>query len=496
MKFHTAERCQEIVDDILASGGEPKVIELTKYYALYVEAYREHLKNQESLLLHFLTLIEGVGMREMANLYDNGFETPKEVAQVANFSKEEQEKFYKELVTPFKKADGSPCAVDKFPVRKARLLNLIEKCIDVASSSQKTKVGSNEESKQTSMGEIIDPVSKECSFDKYGEYLKQWQKDHFGVPLAEALRPTKMLLAHLIKMKRVGDWEPVSLNYCHAKDSRQFKNPSKSLFDSTTLTLQGGQLQQVSKIDEQKKQVTPENFLTCLEILKVAYHMVGIVNENVFQLHIQDLKTKMTEYPQHVQKIMKADRVIRQKWTQHQQEKEVSLEAAVKVFSVPDSELRVSMWTEILYVNRETTIVNNTYGGYMGGGNVNTPPQGNKRGTNFGRPLPAKSPKNTKTMSPSKANPPKKTYPFVFEKGGQKLCQFNAWKGDCRRGETCPFSHSCLHKDCSITEKHVCAQAHAKEWADVFGDSNPSVFFKGAGKGGKGSKGKGKGRNR
>ena len=116
------------------------------------------------------------------------------------------------------------------------------------------------------------------------------------------------------KMLRQDICDAVSLDLCHPK-SNYHKQQGGSVFEGVKLTISDkGGIQSTLTKEPEKKKVREVDFWQCLEVLKVAYHLLEVVDENIFDLHIRDLRARLVQYPQALPNIMSADALIRQNW--------------------------------------------------------------------------------------------------------------------------------------------------------------------------------------
>ena len=339
----------------------------------------------------------------------------------------------------------------------------------------------------------------ELPFTEFQALLTTWRNEHDGIDLASGMMPSRFLIASLKKMVRQDIWEPVSLDYCHPNDEYR-KAPGTSMFDGVKLTMQGSQIVPTLVKEPEKKKVSEAQFWNCLEVLKAAYHMLNIVKENIFDLHIRDLRSRLQQYPHALPNIMAADVIVRKEWNTVMQREGKTLPDVIKMYALPNSMIGTSFWTELLLhdprtkvnpspaapmtdragqpdakrLKREESKLARTPG-RGGRGGKGEAAGGDRRGNG--------NPRNAQGQSLD---------PFVAEKQGVKICFYHAWKNDCRRGDSCAFTHSCPHKTCAPAVVHSAATAHPDEWQRVFGTANPITLVKGRGKG-KGAGGKGAG---
>ncbi len=464
---------------------------MVDYKAMFNDAYNALIREKEAIIFHLILIGARVPLPDAVRVLQGGYVAPEQLQGLLELPPEDVKSFYTDMILGHvNDADGSDLAPLAVPLRKTCLLAACQSAKKYVSETKHKK-----ESRESMLDAIHDPVAAEVSFSDLGALLVKWRNSHQGIDLAPSMTPSRFLFATIKKMLRQDIWDAVSLDLCHPK-SNYHKQQGGSIFEGVKLTISDkGGIQPTLTKEPEKKKVREVDFWQCLEVLKVAYHLMEVVDENIFDLHIRDLRARLVQYPQALPNIMSADALIRQNWHDVMQREGKSLPEVIKLYSSPFSQLGTAFWTELLLHDARTRLP-------LPGSNQSNapgePPQkrsrGNKAPGQAGGPRAGAGGEGGKGAQRGNARAVS-TDPFVFQKDGQKVCQFHAWKNDCRKGADCTFSHACPHKGCATTVKHSAAQAHAADWTRVFGERNPIALMKGSGKGkggaGKGGAGKG-----
>ena len=463
---------EKIVKSALPMSPENR--RLTEGYAgLFVEAWRDDFKKDPFWVAAVCMRAANLEAGDMVRYLEEGFNSTTTLAGFASLSEADRNQTCINVLLPRVLANGDD-APHNF-TRAARVARIVAASNIASDILVRTKA--QEERKESAAA--LDPVEDEVTFDQYGKLLAAWTTSHCGIELTPNKTPSRSLVALLTKMQRKNAWEPVTLDLCHPR-AKYKGGRGTVLIDDMQVVLRGGVLHTARSSQKESKRFDEADFWTNLEVLKVAYHITSIVDENVFQLHIEDMRTKHAFYPKCIQEIMVCDRRIRAHWVELMLQNSQSLEEVVKGFSAPTSVAGTAFWSNLLFIDPSTS--------------VHKPQQAPAR------PFPSedtREKKKKKKQGGSGQDPPprvpRNTDPFQFQKGALKICNFHAWKGNCRHGAACPMSHACPHEDCPVTETHSAFSAHPAEWNRVFPNGDSPFKGKGKGKGG-GGKGKGKGR--
>ena len=300
--------------------------------------------------------------------------------------------------------------------------------------------------------------------------IQRLQQDYvtrysFEPPTART--PSVLLLRKLLRSKVNESPEVMDLKFCNPAEIELMARQSRPGASDMQVAVVGGSLAITPKLDDQPayKTVQPTHYIRNLMVLGTAMDIVGLVRERAFDVHVDAIRQKLTQYENAHAKVHNVELRMRAEWARlvamgHSWESAITTTTAT----------RQDLWMQFLFHEQASSFASRTpaKSTKWGGDGPKKPPPKARQPTaktpTKARPVIAPSPGGAVLPGPGgpkREQQDRQGNPDLFwrTKDGQDRCREYHLR-TCTDA-SCKLSHTCPYKGCNAS--HRLKDGHPKK---------------------------------
>jgi len=349
-----------------------------------------------------------------------------------------------------------------------------------------------------------DPENEPLSSEAYGALLQAYAEKNAGITLSESMTPSPLLLAKVQRFHAKGVHEVISLKHCYPQTEyvrrdalgMVAKDKPRKIIEAD------GVIMTEEKASEFEKGFRTQDLVANLAILGKAYELVGACEWPVWQVHLENVKERVKQFPGQEWQVVVVEAKVRAGWlTWALRPENAKMTFGQAVRHHVDENTAALQWIKALSLDPSCKLFTRFASAQPGKGGAGAKGTGKGAYAQFGdegAPLSKRQKKaqgraksqqsNVPALPPPppsrkalgaapkgvgkggfqqpRNNPLAYHGPFQWNRDGTKICHKGASKAGCPRAPNCFFKCGVCPLPACGGAKHVAEEHHPQEWAE------------------------------